>query len=182
MEIIKAVALLVWPTFLSLTLFLFKLANLNIADKSMSDLGVHVKYGKLFNILLFICGSFQLIVFIAYILVNEPTSTGLVGLGLLIFTTFCGILTSVLNQKNYSILHKAIATMGFLMSAPGWAIFGASLGEQNIIGAILMISWGATVIPFAVYRTLVKNQTSLLTESLLFTGAFFTNLILFNYI
>ncbi len=182
MEIFKVAALLLWPVFLSLALFLFKLANFEVRDHSLSDLGGHVKYGKPFNILLLICGVFQLIIFVAYILANEPSSTGMLGLGILIFTTLSGILTAVLNQKNYSILHKGIASIGFLMASPGWALFGTSLGEINIIGAILMISWGATVIPFAVYRMVVKNKTNLMYESFLFTGAFLTNLILFNFI
>ncbi len=176
----KVLALLIWPLFFITTFFLFNKAKLSIFNKTYSNLGSNIKYGKMFNFILVITGLIQLL-FLTYVLVNNKSQysiIGVMGLSSLIVTTIAGIFTGIIAEHHNEKIHMKIAIIGFTGAIIGYPLYGLYLFNANYSVGVFMLIWGLIVMPYQAYRHMSGKKIYAINEVFMFLGAFFTNIAL----
>jgi len=168
---LKFGALTIWPLFFMVSYMLIKSSSRKFKISSFSDLGSSKVNGTKFDILLIATGLFQIAFLSGYL-----SRYGL-AIVLLMITSFFGILSGVVRQKGHLSAHKVICTIGFTLSAPGWAMLGLRVLPQNNILGTLLLAWGIAIIPLLLFAVFQKRPL-LKYELVFFFGAFITNLIL----
>jgi hypothetical protein len=176
----KIVALAVWPIFFLASFLLFKASGLSWKRHSFSDLGVSPRVGKVFNAIFVSVGLTQLAFFFYVLWFSTFDLFFQIAILLLATTTVSGIFVGIVNEKINKRLHTFIAALGFIVSSPGWFLVSLYLMKFNLIAALLLAFWGIVIIPFLLNQFAKHKLVTASKESLLFLGAFLTNIFLLS--
>lgn len=168
---LKLVGIVIWPLFFITSSLLIKSSPRKSSIHSFSDLGSSSANGTKFDVLLILAGLFQIVFLNGYL-----QRFGLAILALMV-TSFFGILSGVIRQKGHRLAHKIVCTVGFAISAPGWAVLGLQTIQLNKVLGSLLVVLGLTIIPLLLYAVFQKKPL-LKYELVFFFGAFLTNLTL----
>lgn len=171
----------VWIAFFIISMKLFKFSKRNFHKQSYSLLGSDKKYGYIFNILLIITGSAQLLIFIMLrqAIMKSFGVFGQLGYILLCITTLLGIGTGIFPIHSYRFFHKTIAAIGFLSAGIGWILIGIHLFSQNIMASSLFLVFGGLLVPSLIPAYFHhKHDLPAVYESMFFLSAFVTDILM----
>lgn len=177
MNIVSAISLITWPIFLILSYILLRMTRLNVRIHSLSQLGSNKTTGWIFNTLLFYVSCIETIFLFRYTYLEDLMQR--IMIYLFLCTSVCGMLVSYISERKSQFSHRIIVFIGFSTAIAGWCLLGIQLSARNTLLFLVMLTWALYFTLTCIRRINLKTYIMpAIYESLMFLGAFLTNVII----